>query len=100
MSPDHPRKRRKNTHFWRAFGFLWPYRRIVLISAISALLVGLVFTSGMGAMLPIVKILIDGETIQGWVDRQLPRPVPWYLNWGDGAGWFVSTPPQRDIGVG
>jgi hypothetical protein len=71
MSADYRRKRRKNTHFWRAFRFLAPYRRIVAISIISAFFVGMVFTSGMGATLPIIKVLINGETIQSWVDRQV-----------------------------
>src|SRR5439155_21070872 len=71
MSSDRRQRRRKNTHFWRAFGFLAPYRRIVLISIVSAFFVGMVFTSGMSATLPIIKVLINGETIQGWVDRQI-----------------------------
>src|SRR5437867_4242183 len=71
MNRNHKRKRRKNTHFWRAFRFLAPHRRIVVISIISAFFVGMVFTSGMSATLPIIKVLINGETIQGWVDRQI-----------------------------
>src|SRR5437867_1722139 len=71
MNRNHKRKRRKNTHFWRAFRFLAPHRRIVVISIVSAFFVGMVFTSGMSATLPIIKVLINGETIQGWVDRQI-----------------------------
>src|SRR5439155_5534412 len=71
MSSDRRQRRRKNTHFWRAFGFLAPCRRIVAISIVSAFFVGMVFTSGMSATLPIIKVLINGETIQGWADRQI-----------------------------
>src|SRR5438552_4211838 len=99
MNADHRRKRRKNTHFWRAFRFLTPYRRIVIISIISAVLVGFVFTSGMGAMLPIVKVLIDRDTIQGWVGRQLPKPVPAYLQWVHGAAAMLPTQPLKAIAV-
>src|SRR5690242_9958101 len=61
----------KNTQFWRACSFLGPYRRIVTISVISAFLCGLIFTSGLGAMLPILRVLINEDTLQGWVDRQV-----------------------------
>jgi ABC-type multidrug transport system fused ATPase/permease subunit len=51
--------------------FLGPYRRIVLISVTCAFFVGLIMTGGLGAMLPILRVLIDGDTVSGWVDRQV-----------------------------
>ncbi len=66
-----PRKRRKNTEFWRACRFLAPYRRIVIISIICAFLVGGITAAGLGAMLPILQVLINGGTLQGWVDQTI-----------------------------
>jgi subfamily B ATP-binding cassette protein MsbA len=66
-----PRKRRKNTEFWRACGYLRPYRRIVATSIVCAFLVGFITTAGLGAMLPILRVLLNGDTIQGYVDRQI-----------------------------
>ncbi len=65
------RKDKKLVAFRRACRYLGPYRNIVTISVISAFFVGLIFTTGLGAMLPILKVLVNGDTVQGWVNRQL-----------------------------
>src|SRR3954470_11653405 len=70
-TPATPRKRRKNTEFWRACRFLAPYRRMVTTSIIAAFLVGLITTGGLAALLPILRVLINEDTISGWVDRQV-----------------------------
>src|SRR4051812_43833147 len=70
-APPKPRKRRKNTEFWRACRFLYPYRRLVVISIISALFVGGLTTGGLAAMLPILRVLMNDDTVGGWVDRQI-----------------------------
>lgn len=64
-------KRRKNAEFWRSCRYLYPYRRMVTISVIAALFVGLVFSSGLGAMLPILRVLVNEDTLKGWMDRQV-----------------------------
>jgi len=71
MSQDIPRKRGKNTHFWRACRYLGPYRRLVITSIVSAFFVGFILTGGLSAMLPMIKVLIEGQTIQGWIDQRL-----------------------------
>src|SRR5262249_38763200 len=45
------------------------YRNMVVISVVSALLVGAIFTSGLGAMMPILQVLINHDTVQNWLDR-------------------------------
>src|SRR3954465_12933103 len=65
------RKRRKNTEFWRACRYLGPYRRMVAISIACAFGVGVITTTGLGAMLPILRVLLNGDTIQSSVDRQI-----------------------------
>lgn len=72
MSSDkRPSKKKSTTDFWRACRFLGPYRRLVTISIICALLAGGIMTSGIGALFPILKVLIDGSTVQTWVDRKI-----------------------------
>lgn len=51
--------------------FLGPYRRMVAVSVVCALLVGVVFTSGLGAMLPIFKVLLEDQTVAHWMDQQI-----------------------------
>src|SRR5260221_940946 len=65
-------KRRKETaNFWRALRFLGPHWKIVLASILCAFVVGGAFTSGLTTILPIVQLLIKGDSVQAWVDRQL-----------------------------
>lgn len=72
MSADKDRsKRKKNASFWRAMKFLGPYRGMVGVSVVCALMVAVVFTSGLGAMLPIFKVLLEDQTVSQWMDRQI-----------------------------
>jgi ABC-type multidrug transport system fused ATPase/permease subunit len=57
------------SHFWRATRYLAPHRRLVVISVLCAFLVGLTFTGGLSTMLPILRVLMNGDTIQAWADR-------------------------------
>ena len=64
-------RKAETANFWRALSFLGPHWRIVTASILSALLVGALFTSGLTTILPIVQVLIKGDTVQAWVDRQI-----------------------------
>lgn len=57
--------------FWRAFRHLLPYRGIITVSVLCALFVGLAFAGGLGTMLPIMRVLIEGDTLKSWVDREV-----------------------------
>jgi ABC-type multidrug transport system fused ATPase/permease subunit len=63
------RKDKRLPHFWRAVRFLGPHRKLVVISIACAFLVGLTFTGGLSAMLPILRVLMNGETVQTWAGR-------------------------------
>src|SRR5581483_5351226 len=71
MSVVAGKKRGKNVHFWRACRYLVPYRKIVIISAVSAFFMGLIYTGGLGAILPILRVLVNGDTVQSWTDHQI-----------------------------
>jgi subfamily B ATP-binding cassette protein MsbA len=68
---DSKRNRRKNTEFWRACRYLAPYRNIVIISIVCAFFVGGAFTSSLLTVLPIIRVLINNDTVPNWVDRQI-----------------------------
>ena len=57
--------------FWRAFRFLLPYRGIVTVSILCALFVGVAFAGGLGTMLPIMRVLIEGDTLHDWMNREI-----------------------------
>src|SRR5215217_4605369 len=64
-----PKKDKSVAHFWRATRYLAPHRRLVVISILCAFLVGLTFTGGLTTMLPILRVLMNGETMQVWAGR-------------------------------
>jgi ATP-binding cassette, subfamily B, bacterial MsbA len=57
--------------FWRAARSLLPYRRMVAISIFCALFVGVAFAGGITTMLPIMRVLLNGDTLAGWAERQV-----------------------------
>jgi len=71
MSLVSERKRKKNSQFWRACRFLGPYRGMVAVSMVCAVLTGFIFTTGLGAMLPILNVLINNDTVHNWLDRKI-----------------------------
>lgn len=70
MSLEQQNKKARTRDFLRALTYLWPHRRLVVISITCAFLVAFSFTTGLGAMLPILQVLFNGDSVQSWVDRQ------------------------------
>ncbi len=71
MSEETRRKSKSTADFWRAATYLYPHRRLVVVSIVCAFVVGAAFTSGLSAMLPILRVLIYGDSVQAWMDRQV-----------------------------
>src|SRR3954466_6876988 len=55
--------------WWRVLRGVFPYRWMVVLSMICALGVGLSYASGVAVMLPVMKIFVSAEGIQGWANR-------------------------------
>ncbi|MDB5331268.1 MAG: hypothetical protein JWP03_2419 [Phycisphaerales bacterium] len=69
-----PRKKEKRaTHFWRACRFLYPYRGLVVVSILCAIYCGASATAGLGTLLPIMRVLVKGDTIATWMDREVTQ---------------------------
>jgi ATP-binding cassette, subfamily B, bacterial MsbA len=64
-------KNKSTADFWRATRYLRPYLDIVIVSIISALFVGLAMAGGLGTMLPVLSVLIKGDTVPNWINRQI-----------------------------
>jgi subfamily B ATP-binding cassette protein MsbA len=62
-------KRKAQADFWRATRFLRPYWKLILTSVLLALLVGGAMAGGLTTMLPILRVLINGDTVPNWVNR-------------------------------
>ncbi|MCL2647147.1 MAG: ABC transporter ATP-binding protein/permease [Phycisphaerales bacterium] len=55
--------------WWRVLKGVWPYRWLMVISLICAVGVGGSYASGVVVMLPVMKIFMSAEKIQGWANR-------------------------------
>ncbi|HEX8340269.1 MAG TPA: ABC transporter ATP-binding protein [Tepidisphaeraceae bacterium] len=93
-------KRRKHGEFWRACRFLAPYRTYVIISIVSALLSGIVLTSGVGAMYPIVESMTSDNPRNAvqLVDDRIAKltargDATFYMQWLRTAAALVPTRP-------
>jgi ABC-type multidrug transport system fused ATPase/permease subunit len=105
MIPEKKPKNRRNTEFWRAARYLYPYRKLVAVSLICAFLAGTIMTSGIATIIPVVRILTRGETIQHWVQDSIQRSTPagqqpvWYLNLGADLANRLPTDPVKTVAV-
>ena len=66
---DH--KSKNNRYFWRACGYLYPYRRLVLISIVCAIFVSGAFAGGLGTLMPMMRVFLNGDTVINWAQREI-----------------------------
>ena len=71
MSSDSRSKNKRNTYFWRACRFLYPYRPLVIISIVCAVFVSAAFAGGLGTLMPIMRVFLNGDTVRTWADRAI-----------------------------
>jgi ATP-binding cassette, subfamily B, bacterial MsbA len=71
MSSDSRSKNKSNTYFWRACRFLYPYRPLVIISIVCAVFVSAAFAGGLGTLMPIMRVFLNGDTVRTWADRAI-----------------------------
>ncbi len=64
-------KKKNLEEFKRSIPFLFPYKTLIILSFTSAFFVGLAMAGGLGTMLPILRVLISGDTIPNWANRSI-----------------------------
>jgi subfamily B ATP-binding cassette protein MsbA len=66
-------KKKNLNDFYRALTtfLLGPYKGLVALSAVSAFFVGLAMAGGLGTMLPVLRVLVSGDTIPNWANRTI-----------------------------
>lgn len=95
-----PRKPARHAALWRAMGFLAPYRGLVATSITCALFMGLFATAGISAILPILKVLLEGQTVSAFVAERIAaagEPTPPHLRAAEWAAQFVPANPVGAI---
>jgi subfamily B ATP-binding cassette protein MsbA len=70
MSERRQKKSNKHRYFWRACQYLAPYRSKVIVSILAAFFVGFAMTGGLTTMIPIMRVMINGDTMQAWIYRR------------------------------
>jgi subfamily B ATP-binding cassette protein MsbA len=70
-SPAPAAKSKDKRYFWRAMRFVWPYRRTILTSVFCALFVGLAMSCSLATLTPIMRVLLNNQTIQQWADESV-----------------------------
>lgn len=58
-------------NFRRCIWFSWPYRRRLITSVVCALLVAVLWSINLGAIFPVLKVLVTGQNLQQWVDSEI-----------------------------
>ena len=97
------RQKKSTADFRRACRFLYPYRGMVAASIAAAVGSGLFFTIGLSALFPILKVLLNGQTVQQWVRERMAtytaRPAPGYLHLADRLSGHLPNDPVATIAV-
>ena len=70
-SPRH--KSKSNAEFWRACGYLYPYRGMVVISIVCAIFVSAALAGGLGTLMPITRVFLNGDSVLTWADREIAQ---------------------------
>lgn len=102
MTQNVKQRKSKHTDLLRALRFLGPYKRLVAVSILCALMMAGLATIGMSAILPILQVLINGQTVSGWMQQKIAAagtPTPIHLQIGGWAAQFVPDYPVSAIAV-
>ena len=96
------RKPSRYAALWRALGFLAPYRSLVAISIVCALFMGAFATAGISAILPILKVLLEGATVSAFVEERIAAAggeLPLHLRVARWGAQYVPDNPVAAIGT-
>ena len=74
--PDYRRQLAKvdlsqHAALWRACKFLKPHLPTIIISVFCAIFVAVSVVGSLSSMLPIIKVLSKGDSVQSWANRQI-----------------------------
>jgi ATP-binding cassette, subfamily B, bacterial MsbA len=57
--------------YLRIFSYIWPFRRLFVLSMICAFVVSLFWAVNLSVAFPIVKVLFENDSIHGYVEDQI-----------------------------
>ncbi|MCF7957483.1 MAG: ABC transporter ATP-binding protein/permease [Phycisphaerae bacterium] len=74
-------------HFRRIFQYIFPQYKAIILSVVCALLVAILFTLSIGAMLPMMRVMMEEEGLHGWVNRAIIKDR-------SGITFYMVGPPK------
>lgn len=57
--------------FVRIGSYVWPYRRLFVLSVVCAVIVSLFWAMNLSFAFPVVKILFQNDSLHGYVDTEI-----------------------------
>ena len=105
LAGEKPRGLVKLGEFFTAARFLFPYRNLLAVSVVCAMVVGLIGTSGLTLIFPILNVLLNGKTVVGFFDERIAaavtagKEVPWYMELGQQYAALLPANPVWAIAV-
>lgn len=96
-----PKRPENRDNLLRAARFLYPHRKLVLTSFLTAVLASLIMTTGIPAMVPILKVIVERKTMVQWVSEMSAGkdPVPLYLQYLQTVAGYMPTNPIACVAV-
>ncbi|MEN6426710.1 MAG: ABC transporter transmembrane domain-containing protein [Phycisphaerales bacterium] len=83
--------------FTQMFGYLWPQWPRIIIVVISALVISVLLSMSMVTIIPLLKVMMGEEGLEGWVNRKAAESyygvqfhVPGAMELTDGAGLSLA----------
>ncbi len=98
-APPFRKNKRSRREFFRACRFLWPHKKLVAVSVVCAIMTGAFTAMGLGTVVPLLRMLVSGQSIRSLVDAQLVdlKEIPFYLRVLDRIADLMPTHPVAAV---
>ena len=57
--------------FFRIGSYVWPYRRLFVLSVVCAIIVSVFWAMNLSIAFPVVKVLFQNDSLHGYVDNEI-----------------------------
>ncbi len=83
-------------------GLVWPHRRALTLGLVLSVGVALTYAASLGGLYPVLKVVVEGETLRNWLLQKAADSHAWYtivLRGIAGALPVDDTPAARMSGL-
>lgn len=71
-------KRQARAAFWRMLALVWPHRGAMGLGVVLGFGVALAYTASIVALLPVLKLLVEGKNLRDWLATVVEKHPGWY----------------------